>query len=419
MPSGGAPLDPQQRRTVGALWALAILFSAALVINDGVAQTLLLERLGVQRLPLMFAITAALDLLGAVAYVGVVARLGHLTLMSALLVLGGAGTLGAWALLRSETPIAYGVLFAFSEVLQTLLKIHWGVVLLDHYSLAAGHRALPVIYTGARVGGLAGGLILGPLARPVGPRNMLLVSGPLLLLSGVGHRLAPRPRRTLPEVEGAPPAPDQPRSIIGRLQLGVRSLSRSPLIRATAVATATMVLCRYGLRYRYSDLLSSALSETELARYYGLYIAIASPVTILLQLLLTSRLLRRVGLSRTNALYALAVPVGAGVVALSPSIAAAVVARVVQQELKDTIKTPLSNLIYGAMPAERRAAARALILGLIVPLATLLASLLLSRPTLLDRWLVPAAGLFLIASLWQNRSYQRTLDRNSSDERAA
>lgn len=392
------------------LWLLYLLFTAAFQLGDGVNQTLFLKRVGVQFLPYMFMIKAALDVVMAVVYVPLAARLGHSRTLKLILAGAGVGALALWFPARQGLGFSYPLLYGFIEAVGTLIKIHWGVLLLDCYSQQAARRAFPLIYTGARIGAVAGGLILGPLARPLGPANLLPVCGGLYLAASA---LALRVDRYLrPAAEAEPDRSLARESAAGRvthLRQGLSVGLRHPLLRAIALSTAAMVLCRYGLRYIYSATFASSYGEAELAAFYGLYMAAANGASILVQVLVTSRLLVHAGVTVTNLLYALCVLGVYLTLGAWPGLVAAVVARLMENELKAAIKTPLSNLFYGALPPQQRAAGRAFNLGLVVPLFTVLASLVLASAAgvrAIPWWGTALAVLFVAGSAVQNRAYR-------------
>jgi hypothetical protein len=402
-------LEPQETGKLAFLWLLYLLFTAASQLGDGVNQALFLKRVGVEYLPYMFVVKAVLDVVMAVVYVPLAARLGHPRTLKLILIVAGVGALALWLPARQDLGFSYPLLYGFLEAVVTLLKIHWGVLLLDCYSQEAARRAFPLIYTGARVGAIAGGLILGPLARPLGPPNLLPICGGLYLATaglalGVDRhvRSGDMDERTLARESAA--------GRVTHLRRGLSIGLRVPLLRAIALSTAAMVLCRYGLRYLYSAAFAGAFGEAELAAFYGLYMAAANGLSILVQALVTSRLLVHAGVTLTNLLYAgcvLGVYLSLG---FWPGLVAAVVARLMENELKAAIKTPLSNLFYGALPADQRAAGRAFNLGLIVPIFTVIASLVLATAAgvrAIPWWGGVLAVLFVLGSVVQNRSYRR------------
>jgi len=402
-------LEAAELGKLAFLWLLYLLFTAAYQLGDGINQTLFLKRVGVQFLPYMFALKAVLDVAVAVAYVPLAARLGNSRTLKLILLLAGVGALALWFPTRQGYGFSYPLLYGFVEAVGTLIKIHWGVLLLDCYSQQAARRAFPLVYTGARVGAMAGGMILGPLARPLGLPNLLTICGGLYLATAalalrVDGYLQPRRedehQRSLARESAA--------GRVIHLRQGLSVGLRLPLLRAIALSTAAMVLCRYGLRYIYSATFASAFGEAELAAFYGLYMAVANGASILVQGLVTSRLLIHAGVTVTNLIYALCVLGVYLTLGAWQGLAVAVVARLMENELKAAIKTPLSNLFYGALPPQQRAAGRAFNLGLVVPLFTVVASLILSSAAgvrAIPWWGSALAVLFVAGSLVQNRAY--------------
>jgi AAA family ATP:ADP antiporter len=330
------------------------------------------------------------------------------------LALAGAGLLALWCPAREDISYAYMGLYAWNESTTTLLKIHWGVLLLDCFSGRDARRTFPFIYTGARLGAVLGGVVLTTLAHLLGAAHLLIVAGGLLLASallslGLTRIAAPAPESGLARESAA--------GRIAHIREGLALGLRVPLVRAIAVATLFMVICRYGLRYRYSATFAASFGEAELTAFYGSYKAIANAGSIVVQLVITSRLLVYAGITLTNLSYSVCIfSAFIGLSALQ-GITTAVAARLVDYELKAAIKTPLSNLFYGALPSEQRPAGRAFVLGLVVPVATVGASLVLNLEAgvrTITTWGPVLAVLYLVSTLWQNRTYKDVRRRASS-----
>ncbi len=265
-----------------------------------------------------------------------------------------------------------------------------------------------MIYTGARAGAVVGGLLMSSLARPLGPRKLLLLTSAIYFISALFTRAGRR----------SPLADDQRQSLLqarelaaGRLIHLRRGISigwSSPLLRSIALATALMVLSRYGLRYLYSERFAATFAETDLAAFWGLYYAIANGATLLLQATLLGRLLARWGITTPNLVYSLAVTAAFLLLGFWPGLRLAIAARFVESELKTTVKTPLSILFYGAIPIADRPSGRAFILGLVVPLATILASLALQatlHTSSVTSWGLGCACCYTLATQLQNRVF--------------
>ncbi len=399
-------VEPGEGAALAALSASALAVAAAGQLGEGVSQTLFLKRVGPEYVPHMVVLKAALDAAVALLYVPLAARVEQRRLMLLYLLAAALGTLALWGAAAAEVPAAYPALYAWSESLGTLLKIHWGVVLLEQLRAEAAGRTFPIIYGAARAGAAAGGALLGPLSAPLGAAHLLPISAGLYLAGALALRAAPPP--------GGCADPERERVSGALIRAGLGAALRSPLLRAIALSTALMVICRFCLRYAYSRSFAGELGEeAALASFLGRYLVLANLGGLLVQLTLTSRLLATVGITLTNLVYALASCLGFLWLYLRPGLGAAVGARLVENELKASIKTPISNLFYGALPSAERPPARAATFGLVIPVATLAVGLVLlpggAPVAWLPLWGGIAAVLFVGATLLQNRRYSQAL----------
>lgn len=378
------------------LWLLYAVFSAATQLTDGVAQALLLKRSGLELLPPVFASKAVLALVLGAAYLPLAAWLGMKRTQTAILAFVTLGTAVCYALVVQRWPLAYPLLYLYSDAVQTIFKIHWGVVLLA--SLPAPRTQLPRVYSGARAGGLVGGLLL-LLAGPLGTTPLLLLATGLYAAT-LAYWL----------VGSAPNAAPSRGKSAARPSGSKTPLWRSSLLATIAVSTLALVATRYALRYLYSATLAATFEEKRLAAAFGIFVAVASVVTGLLQAFVTPRLLAGAGLTSANLAFAVVVPLAFAAYRFGPTLAAAAIARLVESELKAAIKTPISNLLYGGLAPAQRPAARAFVLGAVVPVGTAIAAVLLGvLPEQTLSWGSAAALLLLAATLLQNRSYRRAI----------
>jgi ATP/ADP translocase len=201
---------------------------------------------------------------------------------------------------------------------------------------------------------------------------------------------------------------------------GIRNISllwRSPLLGAIAASTAIMVLLRLALRYSYGAGFEEAFPEADdLTRFIGSYTMIASVVGILLQILATPTLLRRLGVGTMNVAYSLLMGLSFLGSAFAPGLWTSAAGRFTDQDLKSAIKTPLSAIFYEPLGEKNRTGGRALILGIVSPISSLVSSLMLVTVAAmgLDAWKVAAAGsalslVFVVLSWMQGRAYRKEL----------
>lgn len=381
------------------LWALLALVSAAVQLSDGVAQALLLKRVGVDSLPPVFAAKALLSLLFTFAYVPLAASLGTQRTLSTILALNAAVLTGLAATLGLDHALGYGALYAFVEAGHLLFRIHWGVVLLALIPTERATRDVPLIYSGARAGAALGGAAL-TFAPRLGAARLLPLAAALhaaAFLLWVARGRHHQPRR------GRVPA----QSPLAATVQAFKALTRSSLLAAIAAGSATLVMVRHGLRYLYSAVFAATFGESQLASFLGLYAAGAALLGALLQALLAPHLLVGEGMATVNLLYGALLPAAALAFRAGWPLGAAIGARLVETDLKTIMRTPVANLLYGGLPSAQRPAARAFVLGILLPAATLLTSLALgAAPQTTALW---AAGLGLAYTLLcalQNRAYR-------------
>lgn len=391
---------------LGLAW-LMVLVSAATKLGDGVVQTLFLERVGAQYLPGLFALNAVLDVVGGTLYLRLARGRPHGSFFVTLLAGTAAMTLLLRALLLWGHAATFVVAYVVHGVATMIVTLHWGTFLLDFFAQSRAGAVFPIVYSGARVGGIAGGMVLAALA-PVGAENLLV--GVAVLQLGAAFFTRALARRAV-EVRAAHAAEG---GVLAEMRAGVSLARVSPLIRALAAGAVAMVLVRMTLRYLSGDALAAEMGEAELARFLGQYTAIANAVGFVFQVLIMPRLILRIGVGGANLTYAILCVAAVGAMVVSRGVWTAATARLVDAELKDALKTPLSALFYGALPPSERARGRAFVLGLAVPAGSIAGGLALQSLTGLTPRSVAWVGLalgtaFVVATGVQNRGYRAAL----------
>lgn len=400
-----------ERGDVGVVWRLGVVHAAiggAIAAGDVTVQAIFLARAGAERLPEVLLARAILGAAATWAYARMTragstrAQLAAVSLVAAVVAVGSIP-------LAAEGAIGPVAAYVVHETASSVVTIHWGVFLLAHVSGAQARRTTPLVYGAARAGAMVAGLALAPLAAVTAAEARLgLVAG----LYTTGAVLCWLATPGTPHASGAPEAiapaaaPPPP----GR----IGALLRSPLLVAIAASTAAMVFVRFALRYQQQEVLD-AMGEAEVTGLLGLYTAAASAAALVLHAFVVNRVVHRLGLGRTNTLYALVSAAAQLALAIRGGTATALAARFVDGELKAALKTPLSNLFYEPFAAADRPVARAVVLGLISPAAQVVGALMLAAlaagghpasPAVLG---AVACAAFFALTLAQNRAYRRSI----------
>lgn len=377
---------------LGRLWpffGLYFLLFGALTLADGVALAMFVRQVGVAELPAAYAMIAVLNLFIMAGYILGAERLGGERTFQLILLGSGAVFALAWfALQRLGGDDEWvGLMFVAREIAFTLVLMHFGTFLQDYFTRAEMNRVLPVVYSGGRLGGIAGGAVLEHLAEPLGLIHLALVFSGLMIVCALLVRLLCRrvPHVHAPEDDRGDPGvtPHRPDA---DLELEARASFRaflhyvwaSPLLFWTTITNFLFIVCRWVLNYQYSTFFGSYFAdEVELAQFLGRYTQIALIVSLVLQTVVVNRLVSWIGLRGVHLAYSLLVVVGVAMNLWEMTLVMAVFARLVETELRFGLRNPITILITNKFSKALRTRVRAWTMGALTPLATLAASSLL------------------------------------------
>lgn len=406
---------PKYNVRVGVLWLVLFMMSLGTDLGSGLTTSLLLARLGATKLGYAFVIEAGLRLLSALGYMGFADRISSGVLLRWLAVLNLVlGTvLGLASLL--ESSVAVLLFYCVVRVLGNMLTLHWGVYLIDFFTVREANRAFPLIYSATRVSVFVSGFALtmlsGALALPLAVGVYILAAAGMMFLVGRSNRaLVDSPRIRVG------------RAAAGKTMAGLReawNYGRSaPLVRYMIAASVTMVLVRRFINVGVGIQLETTFVEEQAIReFLGIYMMIASAAAFIFQGLLAGRIIDRLGSTLVNAAYGwLSLAAGASM-ALFPGLPSLVLGQVAEGEAKDVFKTPVTLLHYGTFPDGLRGRMRSLIFGMVIPLATMLAGgvvMVMDGADLMSGpWfslaMIASGALFAVASHFQNRGYRLAL----------
>ncbi len=394
-------LEPGDARPAWRLGSVLGVNGLAETLIEGVVTSAFLARVGAASLPAALAARAVAEVLASLAYGRRAARTPPRRALVAIAVTAALGFAACAPVLDSRAGLY--VAYVLASVIARLTVIHFGVLALSELESGAP-RSLPVVYAGARLGGVTAGPILAIGSGHVAP-GWLLAGGALAYGCSAALQLA-WPRRARPAPGKAPPLQDGPPSLPARGPVReVRSL-----LPAIVVGAAALAFGRVALRTQSGAVLEAAFTEAELARVLGLYFSAAGLIAVALQLGVVGRLLDRGALPVLNLGWSLLYAAAQTLLALGPaSVGVALGARLVEGELRNAVRTPVANLLYDAMPPARRSWARTLAIGVTVPLASLCAGVALAATGAPPAWvgaLGMAAAVVLAAASWaQNRGW--------------
>lgn len=354
------------------LAGLAMLVGGGLAIGRGSSDALFFKRFGTQYLPHMFFATSFLLVLASLVYAQVADkwRPGKVLLaMSAAI----SGLLMAnWLLMQfGASPYAFVAYFLIYAVASEILLVHFSYYAGSFFDVRQGKRLSPLVNAASRLGAVVGGLMLGGLVQiwPATSLALVWVASLLLIVATVVWKA----RRS----EGILSGPKIRSRQRGNGMLNALFFARrSKLLRITALGAFLLIILVSLQDYIVATLLTRHfVLEKDLTAFFGLFFAFSNALVLVLQMVVTNRLLQRYGLRAVNMLFPWSTLITFWLLAWSPGVVTATLARFNYMGMLPAFRIPAANLFYKALPAYMQGRARALILGLVLPAGLAVAGL--------------------------------------------
>lgn len=377
------------------------------------SESLLLAKLGAAALPATFIAASALTVLGNFLYaVGVDSSRNDVYFIR-LLIAGAvvltALTGGIIAGIGWVLPATY----CFYYLSLAVFTNHYWTFTGDFFDTLAAKRLFPLFVVGSSLGGLAGGLTVIFSASFLPPHYLLFFWAALCLATAAMLRVYRRPLRRWGPLE----LEEADETSLDGIKAAVRYLRQSALGRWTVISALAMVLAVFVSQYLYSDILVAKFPKAEdLARFLGIYLAVSNVLEIVVEVLVTPFLIRRVGVARANLLHPFLTLLTFVFLYLRwGQLTPAVVARFNRESGENALAAPVRSLVYNALPARFRGRIRAFIEGIVVYSGMTVAgfSLMFLHDHLGPLSLCLAGGLlaalYLVANMRVRSEYLRTL----------
>ncbi len=394
-----------------------LLVSAGMAIGRSSADALFFKRVGIEYLPLMYIIQSMMLAAVSLVYTAfadlIPAERFFRNLFGVLIVL----VLCSWVVIHnSDTTLIYPVYYLIYEVSSEVLLVHAALYMNQNMTTLQAKRLAPLVYAGAQIGTIIGGLTLLFAAPLIGTQNMLLVWCGLLVTSIAA--LYVRHKR-----HGASTHFRKPRKTqhllnegLTQIQQGVKFTYNSSLLRASSLTLFFMVVAFYVLCYSVNRVYTQTFeSEESLTRFFGLLTAVTSILALSMQLFITNRAIRHFGVRAINLFFPWTTLASLAALTVSFSLPAALIGSFNKDALMPAFRNPVHSMFFNVLPDYMQGRIRAISVAVVLPLALLTGGFLLLLMQRLDTpvyFLVPgmlAALLYLFFSGKMNKAYVSTL----------
>jgi AAA family ATP:ADP antiporter len=228
-----------------------------------------------------------------------------------------------------------------------LVSTFWSVMA-DVFSNEQGHRLFGPIAAGGTAGALLGPVLAGTLVGGIGVPGLLLVAAALI---GVTIACVVGLNRSLGRGGGGAEVRDLP--IGGTTLAGLKSVARSRYLSGIAgyivLLTATATIAYFQQGWIVQRVLPDTESRTELFATLDL---VTNGLTLLVQMLLTRALLRRVGVSWVLAILPVVTALGFSGLALAPLLPVFVLFQVSRRASDYGLARPAREILFTVVPRE-------------------------------------------------------------------
>jgi len=241
-----------------------------------------------------------------------------------------------------------------------VVAVFWGLVV-DLFRDDQGKRLFGFITVGSSLGGIAGSASTAVLAPHLPVFLLLLVAVlPLELASWLARAVARRAEDVSAPLNREPVAP-----IGGSAWSGIASVFRSRQLRNIALWIMLMTFASTILYFVQSHLVGEAITDRALRRAFLARIDLAvNAVTIFTQILLTARIVRRLGVAATLSLLPAVAAVGFAALGSAPAsqaLTVLLVVRVLYDSSRHALAKPAREVLFTHVDREQRYKSKAFI----------------------------------------------------------
>jgi len=394
-----------------------LLVSAGMAVGRSSADALFFKRLGIEYLPLMYIIQSLLLAAVSLVYTAfadlIPAERFFRNLFGVLITL----VLGSWVVIQtSGNTLIYAVYYLVYEVSSEVLLVHAALYMNQNMTTLQAKRLAPLVYAGAQVGTIFGGLTLALAAPVFGTQNMLLFWCGLLVAASFALYIHHKRRGASTHFRAPRKTRNRLNDGLAQIQQGLKFTYNSSLLRASSLTLFFMVIAFYVLCYSVNRVYTQTFeSEASLARFFGLLTAVTSIVALFMQLFVTNRSIKHFGIRAINLFFPWTTLASLAALTVSFSLPAALIGSLNKDALMPAFRNPVHSMFFNVLPDYMQGRVRAISVAVVLPLALLSGGFLLLLMQHLDNpvyFLVPgmlAALLYVFFSKKMNNAYTSTL----------
>ncbi len=371
---------------------------------------------GVDKLPILFTGTFVAMMIASPLFAALAGRWSRRRLIPFAYHFFAANLVGFYLLWRFDlglgwVPFAFYIWAAVYNLFVT--SVFWSLMT-DVFSSEQAKRLFGFIAAGGSLGALAGPALTTALVTKLGGGNLLLLSAALLELATVCVLALVRWARTHPRADDHAPEAAE-RAVGGTVWSGIRPVLASPYLLGSAAYIFLLTVGNTFLYFQQAHLVSAATaSRAARTQLFARIDLVVNVCTVLLQMLVTGRVLRRLGVAVGLAIAPVITAIGYVVLALAPTIGVIAMFQGVRRSAQYAILRPSRELLFTVVSREERYKSKNFIDTVVFRGGDMLTGWLYASLSGLGHgvtgtsWVsVPASVLWLVLGLYLGREQRR------------
>lgn len=348
-------IDVRREELAALLFAFAYFF--CLLAGSGILRPIRDEMglsRGVDQLPVIWtgtflAMTVASPLFAAIASRFPRQKLIPWTYHFFALNLVGFFALWSWGIGRNVVPYAFYIWAAVYNLF--VVSVFWSLMT-DLFSNEQGKRLFGFIAAGGSVGALTGPILTALLVKVIGGAKLLLVAAAFLELSVIfvlalvaWARRHPRPHEEKRQEE----------AVGGNVWSGLKPVATSTYLLASAGYIFLLTVGNTFLYFQQMELVAAATEDRATrTQLFGTIDAVVNATTLLLQTLVTGKLLKRLGVTVGLSVAPVLTAVGFAALAMAPLLRVIAVFQGGRRAAQYAILRPSRELLFTVVSREAR-----------------------------------------------------------------
>ncbi len=313
--SGVVELKPGEEATAVLFFLYFFLVTSPYYIIKSLRNANYLEHQGVNFLPLAYFLTALLMGFIVNFHSRLQVRIPRRTLIISSLAFFFLTICLFWWLFLHNWKWVPLVFWVWANIFAVVLVTQFWILVNDIFNPREAKRLIGFIGSGAQLGAILGGLTVGILGKTKASDFLLLIAAGLLSISIlIVLFIFARQRTGQPEAEGeaSKRARDSEKQVKSGFRDAWETVKKSPYLKLLAGIMMITIVVSTLIDFQFNKIVDFRVKGGEsLTSFFGYFNAGTMAFAFLLQLLLTSNIIRRFGISLTLLFYPLVLLFGA------------------------------------------------------------------------------------------------------------